>query len=191
MKVKKYLRGNKVVAGIEVTKGELLDLINEYDFVSVSKADLNWLETVKNNEVVGVILGDIEAFNNPKYINPDCWFVNKTYMDKHYKDLENSFFTFGEAITLLKQGYKVARKGWNGKGMFIFLFNFEENISPTGQAELMQALNKILHPDINRIKHYQIDPCLVMKTANDTLQPGWLASQADILAEDWVLVKDN
>lgn len=63
---------------------------------------------------------------------------------------------FGQAIELVKSGKRVARAGWNGKGMYIYLRREDD-----------------------------YDPCLVMYTAQRTLQPGWLASQADILADDW------
>ncbi len=68
--------------------------------------------------------------------------------------------TFGMALVLLKNNKAVAREGWNGKGMHIYLWK----------------------PD------FGFEPCFVMRTAQDTLQPGWLASQADMLAEDWVEV---
>jgi len=180
MKVKKYLRDDKVKAGLEVTKEELFDLIHKYEFISVSKADLNWLDTVNDNEIVGVVFGNIEAFNNPKYINPDCWFVNKEYVDRNYKELENSYFTFGEAIALLKQGYKVAREGWNGKGMWLVFV-------PGREVEIAQGTPYWSAGLRGKIK---IDGHIDMYTAKGTIQPGWLASQADILAEDWVIVKD-
>jgi len=173
MTIKKFLRGDKIVEGIEVSKKELFDLIEKHDFLSVSISDLNWLKTVKENEIIGVILGDIEAFDNPDYINPDCWFVNKEFINKNYKDIENSFFTFGEALVLLKKGYKVARVGWNGKGMFRFKVN---------RPPLMG-----IYPEGTEIEyHAHID----MKTAQGYVVP-WTISQTDALAEDWVLVKDN
>jgi len=67
--------------------------------------------------------------------------------------------TFGNAIEELELGKNVARRGWNGKGMFLYLAIFPG-----------------------------FDPCIVMHTAGDTEQPGWLASQADILAKDWVVL---
>jgi hypothetical protein len=75
---------------------------------------------------------------------------------------------FGEAIEKMKVGEKVTRKGWNGKGMYVFLV--EEKIHyKEGVA-------------------YNEKPFIVMFTAEKCLQPGWLASQADILAEDWEVV---
>lgn len=74
---------------------------------------------------------------------------------------------FGEAIEALKAGHKVARIGWNGKGMYITL----------------------IHPG-NAMHHgYSMQRCIGMKTADYVMQPGWLASQADMLAEDWIIVE--
>lgn len=75
-------------------------------------------------------------------------------------------YNFSEAIALLKQGHKVARAGWNGKGMYITLI-------PAGNA---------------MFQGYPMQDCLGMKTANDLMQPGWLASQNDMLSEDWGIV---
>ena len=63
---------------------------------------------------------------------------------------------FGSALAILKRGGRVQRKGWNGKDMYVCL---------------------------TRVQGY--DPCLTMRTAGGTYQLGWLASQADMLAEDW------
>lgn len=81
-------------------------------------------------------------------------------------------FDFGEAIKSLKNGYKVARKGWNGKGIFI------ELQTPDGNS-------KMTHPYIF------IDTTGLQTENQDApkeLVP-WLASQTDMLAEDWVLVE--
>lgn len=72
---------------------------------------------------------------------------------------------FGQALEILKSGGVVARAGWNGKGMFLQLSTFAED-------------------DRN-----SWEPCIVMFTAQRKLQPGWLASQADMLAEDWMEVR--
>lgn len=79
-------------------------------------------------------------------------------------------FDFGEAIRRLKAGHRVSRAGWNGKGMWIVLFVPDEEIP-----------SQIVTDD----GVFPVDPCIAMKTAGGSLQPGWLASQADILAEDW------
>jgi hypothetical protein len=91
---------------------------------------------------------------------------------------EQKVFDFGTAVKQLKDGKKVARVGWNGKGMFLFLVpgsTFKVNRAP---------LNNI-YPEGTEIKyHAHID----MKTAQDTVVP-WLASQTDVLAEDWMIIE--
>ena len=79
-------------------------------------------------------------------------------------DLEewSTDLTFGQAIMSMKEGKKVAREGWNGKGMFI--------------AEQV--------PDANSKMTL---PYFYMKTACDNLVP-WLASQTDMQAKDWMIV---
>ena len=83
---------------------------------------------------------------------------------------------FGLAIEAAKMGKRIARKGWNGKNMYVFLayeadFVTDADISAFDQLEV------------------EVADMLVMKTAQDTFQPGWLASQADMLAEDWFIVE--
>ena len=83
-------------------------------------------------------------------------------------------FNFGEAIKYLKRGLKVARKGWNGKGMFLFL---AEEIDFTTRADMSCCEN--LEGELTL-------PSIVMKTADNHFVVGWLASQTDMLAEDWI-----
>lgn len=84
---------------------------------------------------------------------------------------------FGEAIKALKQGKTVSRAGWNGKGMFLFLINGIEfqNALKYGYGE------------------YENEPTITssiaMKTAQNTIVVGWLASQTDMLAEDWTITE--
>ena len=79
---------------------------------------------------------------------------------------------FGKALEELKQGKKVARKGWNGKGMYLFLANGED---------LSRCLFKEGEP--------KCQDSICMYTAQGTICVGWLASQADMLSEDWDVVK--
>ncbi len=85
---------------------------------------------------------------------------------------------FGEALSLLKQGAKVARAGWNGKGMFVFLV-------PGSVFNVSRPPLLGIYPEGTEIRyHAHID----MKTADGMVVP-WLASQTDVLAEDWSEVK--
>ena len=81
---------------------------------------------------------------------------------------------FGDAIRAMKDGKRVAREGWNGKGMFLFLVNgstFTVNRDP---------LMSIMGEGTQVQYHAHID----MKTAQGYVVP-WLASQSDMLSDDW------
>ncbi|MEX3713535.1 DUF2829 domain-containing protein [Cytobacillus horneckiae] len=84
---------------------------------------------------------------------------------------------FGKALIALKEGKKVARKGWNGKGMWIALM-------PALFLD-KDIINGRTKKHIGEGKDLDSQPYLVMWTAAQQWQPGWLASQADLLAEDW------
>lgn len=81
---------------------------------------------------------------------------------------------FGQALELIKQGSKVARSGWNGKGMFIFLVN-----GSTFTVNRPPLLG--IYPEGTVINYC---PHIDMRTADGSIVP-WLASQTDMLAEDW------
>lgn len=77
---------------------------------------------------------------------------------------------FGDALAALKLGQRVQRAGWNGQGMHLYLEDWLEGTLTFG-------------PDRRRYK-----PVICMYTAKGEHQPGWLASQADLLAEDWKIL---
>lgn len=77
-------------------------------------------------------------------------------------------FDFGLALELLKDGHKLTRAGWNGKGMWL------THISG-GTFEREE-------------ENYEALPYIAMKTAQDAIVP-WLASQTDLLAEDWIVIE--
>lgn len=81
---------------------------------------------------------------------------------------------FGDALNHLKKGGRVARAGWNGKGMFLFLV-------PGSTFVVNRPPLLGIYPEGTTINyHAHID----MKTADDKIVP-WLASQTDMLADDW------
>lgn len=86
---------------------------------------------------------------------------------------------FGEAIRAVKAGHRVARAGWNGSGMFLFLV-------PGSTFTVNRPPLLGIYPEGTEVQyHAHID----MKTAQGYVVP-WLASQADMLAEDWVFAGD-
>ena len=84
---------------------------------------------------------------------------------------------FGDAVRALKDGKRVARKGWNGKGMFLYFV-------PAGNYSPCTEVAKQL---VNEDGLVPYAPYIAMKTAQGYVVP-WLASQTDILSDDWEIV---
>lgn len=93
---------------------------------------------------------------------------------------------FGQALEALKQGRKVARKGWNGKGMFIYLVRGQEVTYKDLRNEAKEALATTPGTPFDIIK---INGHIDMFAADGSIVVGWLASQTDMLAEDWEIVE--
>ena len=88
------------------------------------------------------------------------WSPEAAFIDAYrVAEGDEQALTFGDALHFLKLGRKLARRGWNGKGMWLELQRPDENSKMTL-------------------------PYIWMKTADDQRVP-WLASQTDMLAEDW------
>lgn len=112
---------------------------------------------------------DIRQTDRPEYtfsnVASDEWQVAD---EKNCPELGGVVtFSFGDAIKYLKRGLKVSRKGWNGKGMYLFLADGEDLTSCLSEGD------------------FECASSVCMKTAQNTICVGWLASQADMLSEDW------
>lgn len=84
-------------------------------------------------------------------------------------------FDFGQAISELKAGAKVAREGWNGKGMFLY------HVPANTYKAQTEAARSVFGEEV------PYGAYLAMKTAQGNVVP-WLASQTDVLADDWQIV---
>ena len=104
----------------------------------------------------------------------------KDVFERAYRPTQG--MTFGLAIEALKQGKKVSRAGWNGKGMWLVLVPGTKAVEFTEGSPYMKA----------GLTHGEILPHIDMYTVNAegrrAMLPGWLASQTDMLAEDWEIV---
>jgi len=91
---------------------------------------------------------------------------------------------FGQAIEALKQGKKVARAGWNGKGMWIVMMP-SLKLPPYNTQEPGAKVNDRTAKYIGADTPLDSQPYFAMWNASGQWQPGWNASTPDILAEDW------
>lgn len=105
------------------------------------------------------------------------WLPKKAFEEIYVETATNNL-SFGDAAELLKQGKKVCRAGWNGKGMWLFVVQ--------GDAVKSAINERYGNPDE---PEYALDvlDAIYMKTADNKLVP-WLASQTDVLSKDWQIV---
>lgn len=111
---------------------------------------------------------------------------------------------YGQALEQVKQGKLAARKGWNGKGMFIFMRPADElhidmlidKVKSLPQSVKDYFLKDVLDDSGNRIypaaeeDKVKFTAYLCMKAADGTIVNGWLASQTDMLASDWDILPE-
>lgn len=98
--------------------------------------------------------------------------------------------TFGEAVEFAKEGNRIARIGWNGKDMFVFQrpgdvlsSDFLPNVK-----SLPGSVKKFM---IKQERNITFLPYLCMWSAQGEVVNGWLASQTDVLAQDWLVLEED
>lgn len=111
--------------------------------------------------------------------------------------------SFGAALEVAKNGGRIARQGWNGKGMFVFM-------RPADELHIDFVVNKVKSLPQSVKDYYRQDmfdvngnplpfdekdvvkftAYLCMKAADGTIVNGWLASQTDMLSNDWTVLPD-
>jgi len=100
----------------------------------------------------------------------------------HGKSLLAFKGTFEWAISCLKKGHRVARSGWNGKGMYLAI----QKGSTIPAEHARGGVAKCVADD--GADEVVINDHIDMKTADGSVCVGWLASQSDMLAEDWIVL---
>lgn len=113
----------------------------------------------------GYLIEDIDGSKNTDSFDGYVQWVTLEEFARIYQ--QNNGLSFGDAIDEMKLGKKVCRKGWNGKGMFLYI-----------HVPIYKGSDE--HTDCTL-------PYIVMYTADLNLVP-WLASQTDMLSEDWMIV---
>lgn len=111
----------------------------------------------------------------------------------------NRGLPFGVALEALKEGKRIAREGWNGKGMFVYLMkgNFlgpDYGFEVDEQSYLANGLTisgvRITLFDAGAAGTAVRMPNINMHAAGGETVTGWLASQTDMLASDWTILPD-
>jgi hypothetical protein len=102
--------------------------------------------------------------------------------------------SFGQALKSIQRGKLVARQGWNGKGMFIFQrpeYNLPTNMIVNQVKSLPESFKRWVSDNYGDSEDDKIKftAYLCMKAADGTVVNGWLASQTDMLANDWMIVE--
>ena len=160
--MKQYI-GTKIIKAKAMTRGEYNTFRGKVNPVGENPADDGYLVEYSDG-----------------YIS---WSPKKAF-DEAYRECDN--MTFGLAIEALKKGLKVARKGWNGKGMYLWLLpattikkewcRDEKLLECFGEKDELFCLGSI--------RMYTHD-----STGRTAVLTGWLASQSDMLSEDWYIVE--
>lgn len=147
--------------------------------------------------VEAVPMTAVEAFNKgyriPSDLNDDTQGYEVTYPDGYKSWCPKDVFeeanrpiadmTFGFAIEALKKGLKVARKGWNGKGMYLWLKPAVTIKSDWCKDSMLKEIVDANGGEVEALG------TICMKTADNRILTGWLASQTDVLSEDWVIIE--
>lgn len=127
--------------------------------------------------------------NHPDFAGYISW-SPKDVFDRAYRQTVG--MTFGLAIEAMKAGSRVARMGWNGKGMWLSLSCNQGGDAFAGTREI--AAENFWSNNNSEYARQNggsavVLPCITMKTATGEILMGWLASQSDMLAEDWRIVE--
>lgn len=91
--------------------------------------------------------------------------------------------TFGMAIDALKAGKRVTRRGWNGKCMYLWLLPAAQVKAEWCREPHLKAIAEANGGEVECLASIR------MKTADGKVLTGWLASQSDMMADDWMLVE--
>ena len=166
------------------------------NYIGVKQIRATPMTRLEYNNYRGWEIPDNENPDDSGYlvVYPDgyeSWSPEKQFKEA-YREIYEGHLSFGLAIEALKKGLRVARHGWNGKDMFLFLL-------PAGKIPVSAihdpALRKVIQEQIGdqepKTDSFTFDALasIRMWTADKKVLTGWLASQTDILSDDYFVVK--
>lgn len=134
------------------------------------------LEKSSNEDFAGTIEDGYKVVDSYGY---ESWSPKEVF-EQAYRPAVG--LNFGLALEAVKRGKRAARYGWNGKGMYIFLAP-GESVDFYTHADMSELAAQPQPPEVGDM--------LVLRTAQANLQPGWLATQSDMLSDDWHILDDE
>jgi len=123
-----------------------------------------------------------------RYEDGYCSWSPQAVADAAYRSCDA--MTFGLALEAIKQGHKVARRGWNGANMFI-VFMSGMQLPPYNTQGTERKVNDRTAKWIGKDQALNCQPYIAMYNAQKQWIPGWVASQSDMLSDDWYLVESE
>jgi len=163
-------------------------------YIGTKKIDAQPMDLGEYNKYRGWTMPEDEDPEKKGYlvVYPDgyeSWSPNEVF-EEAYREVAGGCMNFGLALEAIQKGHRVARSGWNGKDMFIFLL-------PTGTIPMEAihdpALLELISENINEDNTFEALATIRMWTVNahgrKAILTGWLASQTDMLSDDWFIVK--
>lgn len=120
---------------------------------------------------------DGEGPNDPRHTGYISWTPDGPFLRAYCGSGEMSF---GHALVAMQAGRRVARAGWNGKGMFIYIVPAAAYPAQRGAAKRWAGEDAMID-----YRAY-----IAMKTVNDEVVP-WVISQSDALENDWFIIEDD
>ena len=155
--------------------------------MAMSRSDYNeyrgWeLPDNENGDDEGFLVEYLDGgqANHPNHAGYISW-SPKDVFENAYRPTQG--LSFGMVLEALKAGQRVARAGWNGKGMWL-------SLSCDGSREV--AAENFWSPHNAEFARENggsatVQPCITMKNAKGEIQMGWLATQSDMLSDDWMI----
>jgi len=140
----------------------------------------------ENGEDTGYLVEYIDGgkANDSRHAGYISWSPSDVFA-KAYRECGG--MPFGHAIEALKAGLQVARAGWNGKGMYLFIQHGSIRQNSGDIGDLIGGVDRGLF-QIGDTDTLTRMPCICMRAADGSIVTGWLASQTDVLSTDWAVI---
>lgn len=173
---KQYVKKPVVITAVKITEESFDEQPHEDHFEGPIYNPLS--KTVEIETLKGKMIGNVGDWII-QGIRGECYPCKSDIFEASYKELTQQNMSFGEAIEAMKNGQFVRRAGWNGKGMYLWLMK-----------PVTIPVDWCKEPHLKKLAEenggsFDALGTIRMKTADNKVLTGWLASQTDMLSEDW------